>query len=210
MDINNDLIYDKDHIKTIVKNMPYSKEHKEQTRKKILESAYSLFSTKGFNAVTVDEVMQNCSLTRGAFYAHFKSKPDLYSESLKFAGAHSRLIKEKPKGISSAKWLRKLLDGYLSIEHVKGENPCPLAFLATDIVTRDQVARKAYEHAYKNMNKIIMRYIGTASSCDEKDIFSLTSMIIGAVAVSRTIKDEKLIKNILNSCRKQARQVIGI
>jgi TetR/AcrR family transcriptional repressor of nem operon len=34
-------------------------------------------------------------------------------------------------------------------------------------------------------------------------------MIIGAVAVSRTIEDKRLVKKILNSCRQQARLILG-
>ena len=153
--------------------------------------------------------MLDCSLTRGAFYAHFNSKSDLYSEALKFSATHSELAKEKPKGISSRDWLSLLLDRYLSIEHVNGEKPCPLAFLATDVAIRNQTAKNAYARSYKNMNKIIMAYAGTASTCNEENILSLTSMIIGAVAVSRTIEDDSLIKNILTSCRQQSRQILG-
>jgi len=189
--------------------MPYSKKHKAQTRKVILNSAYVLFSTKGFSSVTVNEVMANCSLTRGAFYAHFTSKSDLYNESLEFAATHSELSKEKPTDISSRKWLSLLLDGYLSIEHVNGKNPCPLAFLATDIVTRNQTAKTAYARTFKNMNAIIMTYAGTSSPSNKADILSLTSMIIGAVAVSRTIEDESLIQDILTSCRLKSRQILG-
>jgi len=128
-------------IKVIYKllrdKMPYSQEHKERTRKSILNSARELFSRNGFDAVTVNEVMEDCSLTRGAFYAHFNSKSDLYSEALKYSATNSELAKKKPKNTSSKEWLSQLLDGYLSVKHVRGEEPCPLAFLATDIVSRD-------------------------------------------------------------------------
>ena len=77
--------------------MSYSKEHKQRSRKKILQSAYTLFSTKGFHAVTVDEVMLDCSLTRGAFYAHFRSKSDLYSEALRFSATNSNWLKKSLK-----------------------------------------------------------------------------------------------------------------
>lgn len=193
----------------MVIKIPYSKKHKEHTRQSILQSAYSLFSTKGFRAVTVNKVMENCSLTRGAFYAHFDSKSDLYNESLIFAATHSELSKEKPVHISSKKWLGQLLDEYLSIEHVNGERPCPLAFLATDIDTRNQTAKNAYSRTYKNMNKVIMAYAGKGSGCTKDDVLSLTSMIIGAVAVSRTIEEVSLINDILSSCRQKARQILG-
>lgn len=189
--------------------MPYSKTHKAKTREDILKSARSLFSTKGFNAVTVNDVMSDCSLTRGAFYGHFSSKSELYSEALKFSATHSELAKIKPEGLSPKKWLSQLLDGYLSTGHVNGDNPCPMAFLATDIVSRDKTTKRAYAHSFKSMNKIIMKYAGPDVPCNENDVLSLTSMIIGAVAVSRTIEDQHLVKNILDSCRQQARIILG-
>lgn len=189
--------------------MPYSREHKEKTRNDILNSARKLFSTKGFNAVTVNEVMDDCSLTRGGFYAHFDSKADLYREALKFSATNSELAKAKPEETSSKEWLSKLLDTYLSIEHVNGEKPCPLAFLATDIASRDHATKETYTDTYKNMNKIILDYAGTDSLCNKDNVISLTSMIIGAVAIARTIDDQSLVKNILTSCRQQARLILG-
>ncbi len=111
--------------------------------------------------------------------------------------------------MSSKEWLSELLDGYLSTKHVNGENPCPLAFLAMDIVSQDETAKKSYALTSKNMNKIIMSYAGADAPCNEKDILSLTSMIIGAVAVSRMIDDEGVVKNILASCRQQVRLILG-
>ena len=189
--------------------MPYSKEHKEQTRQNILKSACELFSSKGFNAVTVDDVMQNCSLTRGAFYIHFDSKSDLYNQALKYSATNSELAKTKPKEISSKEWLGQLLDQYLSIEHVSGEAPCSLAFLATDIISQDKIAKQPYVHNFKNMNKAILIYASKDGIKNENDILALTSMIIGAVAVSRTIDDKRLVQKILSSCRQQARLILG-
>jgi len=189
--------------------MPYTKEHKDQTRTLILGSAFELFTANGFDQVTVNEIMENCNLTRGAFYAHFSSKSSLYSESITFTAVTSRLTEPKPKNISEKKWLRQLLDGYLSIEHVKGERACPLAFLATDVVTRDMDAKLAYSKAYAGFNKIIMTYANCYTTCDEDEILSLTAMIIGAVAISRTMKSQKDIKKILSSCRREAGIKLG-
>ena len=38
--------------------MPYSPEHKRDTREKIIESARRLFNKKGFSGVSIDEVME--------------------------------------------------------------------------------------------------------------------------------------------------------
>jgi len=189
--------------------MPYSKEHKEQTKQKILQSAFQLFTTKGFDSVTVNELMMNCSLTRGAFYAHFTSKAALYTESLKYAASESKLAELKIHNISDENWLRELLDGYLSIEHVKGTRPCPLAFLATDIVTRDSESKLAYANAYTSMNELIMAYAKTYTNCNTDDILALTAMIIGAVAISRTIEDDEVVNKLLVSCRQEAGIKLG-
>ena len=189
--------------------MPYSKEHKNNTRKKILESAFRLFTVKGFDGVTVDGVMEECGLTRGAFYAHFTSKANLYGESLKFAASTSKLADLRPDDISDKDWLCLLLDSYLSIEHVTGDRSCPLAFLATDINTRDDETRAVYADVYGSMNKAIMTYAKSYIDCDEEDILAVTAMIIGAVAIARTMDDKNAVTKLLAACRREAGLKLG-
>lgn len=188
--------------------MPYTKEHKAKTKERILSSAQSLFCERGFDSVSVNDVMENCCLTRGGFYAHFNSKSELYAEALKFSARHSNLAKEKPTHFSNKQWLGKLLDGYLSIGHVNGEQPCPLAFLSKDIVARDQIAKVAYSKAYQDMNTIIIKYLEPKASFDKQKILALTAMIIGAVAISRTLEEHSLMTSILSSSREQARKIL--
>ena len=190
--------------------MPYTKEHKDKSKNRILESAHQLFTAKGYDGVTVNELMENCNLTRGAFYAHFSSKSSLYSETIKFSTANSKLAKLKPSHVSDEILLRKLLDGYLSIEHVNGDRPCPLAFLATDIATKDSDARAAYAKAYTDFNRIIMAYANSYTSCDENEVLSLTAMIIGAVAIARTMENKSSIKKLLASCRQEVTLKLGV
>ena len=49
----------------------------EETRTKILDSATKLFSTRGFNAASVDDICKGAGISKGAFYHHFKSKQAL-------------------------------------------------------------------------------------------------------------------------------------
>ncbi|HEX3140238.1 MAG TPA: TetR family transcriptional regulator [Rhizobacter sp.] len=62
--------------------MPHPKQRKQETRQKILRAAARLFAVQGFSATSIDEVMQACGLTRGGFYAHFRSKAQLHHEAL--------------------------------------------------------------------------------------------------------------------------------
>ena len=189
--------------------MPYTKAHKHNTRIKILETAFRLFAVKGFDGVTVNIIMNDSGLTRGAFYAHFTSKANLYSESLKYSASSSNLTKLKPDGVSDKEWLCILLDGYLSLAHVQGKHPCPLAFLATDINTRNEETKVVYAGVYEGMNKAIMVFAKSYTDCDEHDILSVTAMIIGAVAIARTMDNNSAVIKLLSACRREAGVKLG-
>jgi len=50
----------------------------EETRSKLMESSIKLFSTKGFNAASVDDICAKAGVSKGAFYHHFESKQALF------------------------------------------------------------------------------------------------------------------------------------
>ena len=62
--------------------MPYPPGHSKQTRKRIVQSTRMLFNRLGFDNVSINQIMADAGLTRGAFYSHFDSKSDLYAEVL--------------------------------------------------------------------------------------------------------------------------------
>ncbi len=191
--------------------MPYTKKHKNETREKILDSSFRLFAIKGFKGVTIDDLMNNCGLTRGAFYAHFTSKAELYREALKFRASSTKLANLKPEGTSNKQWLSLLLNNYLSMEHVKGDRSlsCPLAFLATDINMQNKTTKTAYADVYYGMNTAIMEYAKDYTNCDEQDTLSVTAMMIGAVAIARTLQNQESIENLLAACRREAGVKLG-
>lgn len=49
----------------------------EKTRKEILDAAFLEVFTRGFQGVSVDDIVRKTSLTKGAFYHHFPTKLDL-------------------------------------------------------------------------------------------------------------------------------------
>lgn len=55
----------------------------QETRRKIIETAISLFHERGFNNVTVDEIVQKTNTSKGAFYNHFRSKHEVFAEQFK-------------------------------------------------------------------------------------------------------------------------------
>lgn len=53
-------------------------EKKAATRAGLLEAAAEVFSQRGFQAASVDQVAEAAGFTKGAVYAHFDSKEDLF------------------------------------------------------------------------------------------------------------------------------------
>lgn len=191
--------------------MPYSKDHKKQSSIRILECAYRLFAARGFDATSIDNIMAEANLTRGAFYAHFHSKSELYREALNHAAINSMLTDGKPGPMSASSWLQELLEGYLHEDQINQMGrPCPLAFLATGVATKEPEVRSAYTGASKGMNSVINGYTESFSRCSGENILATTAMIIGGVAVARALDNTELTTDLLDSCREEAKRLPGI
>src|SRR3954470_10444855 len=50
----------------------------EETRGRLLKSARKVFSRDGFEAARLEDIAKDAGYTRGAFYAHYDSKEDLF------------------------------------------------------------------------------------------------------------------------------------
>ncbi|MCM3087517.1 TetR/AcrR family transcriptional regulator [Bhargavaea ginsengi] len=55
----------------------------QETKRRITEAAITLFHERGFNNVTVDEIVAVTKTSKGAFYNHFKSKHEVFAEQFK-------------------------------------------------------------------------------------------------------------------------------
>src|SRR2546423_4931160 len=54
------------------------KEKQAHTRECLMKSAARVFARRGLQHASVDEVAQDAGFTKGAFYANFKSKEELF------------------------------------------------------------------------------------------------------------------------------------
>jgi AcrR family transcriptional regulator len=53
-------------------------ERTRATRRKLLDAAKRIFAKDGFEAARLEDIAAGAGYTRGAFYAHFKSKEDIF------------------------------------------------------------------------------------------------------------------------------------
>ena len=67
----------------------------EQMRRKLLKSARNIFAKDGFEAARIEDIASDAGHTRGAFYAHFSSKEDLFFALLEHQAAlHMERVNE--------------------------------------------------------------------------------------------------------------------
>src|SRR5258708_12750407 len=61
--------------------MKVTRQQVAKNRHRIVEVAGKLFREKGFDGVSVADIMKSAGLTHGAFYGHFASKDDLAAQA---------------------------------------------------------------------------------------------------------------------------------
>lgn len=190
--------------------MPYTAEHKQKSREKLLNSAFELFAHKGFDSVTIDDITQCAGLTRGSFYNHFSSKQALYSEAMLHAAQHSLFKQHIENSPSDTNTLISLIESYLSPEHLTREHPCPLAFLVTDVANQQSQVRETYTHIFINITKHIKRVLNKTGHTQQSGEMGqvIAAMMIGGVAVSRALNDKSLSDQLLRACRAIATDMV--
>lgn len=67
-----------------------------QVREEILGAALEVFSKKGYNGTSMDEIAHKVGITKGAIYWHFKNKVDLYNAVDSYSSEQWDRIVTKP------------------------------------------------------------------------------------------------------------------
>src|SRR5205814_8485533 len=119
----------------------YGKEHKEATRRRIVEAAGRRFKRDGIDGSGIAALMADAGLTNGAFYAHFDSKDDLVATT----------VSEQLRDQRETYWQRpdagveELVRDYLSVRHRDDpEHGCPSAALLDEIGRCSTSTKRAY------------------------------------------------------------------
>ena len=138
--------------------MPYSPEHKRDTREKILESARRLFNRKGYSGVSIEEIMSDAGLTHGGFYRHFSGKDELYAAAVrqflckKTPAAWQK--RREPSAVTKPR-AQRIVDAYFSREHFDDRNGCcPLIGMASDVERGGKAVKAAYQEVVEQMVKV--------------------------------------------------------
>jgi AcrR family transcriptional regulator len=187
--------------------MPYSPEHKRDTRQRILESARRLFNSKGFAEVSIGEVMDGAGLTHGGFYRHFADKAELYAEAVRWF-----LCREAPKPWqkpidkpSGRKQANRIVDAYFSRDHFRdGETCCPMVGLAATI--SDHGVRQAYQEVLERMLRIVEADLPGPGARERA--LAVAALCVGGLVAARSVSDPALAHELREAAYRQARTML--
>jgi TetR/AcrR family transcriptional repressor of nem operon len=174
--------------------MKVSREQMVENRHRILDVASELFREKGFDSVSLSEVMKAAGLTHGAFYGHFSSKDDLIAATI----AHA-LSSDGGDNFN----LRTYLKDYLAPRH--RNNPakgCPTAGLAADIRHQTPAARAAMSTGLKAQLERVEKALPQIEATDRRRAAIGTwAAMVGAVILARAVDDSELSNEVLEETR---------
>lgn len=191
--------------------MPYTSEHKSETRRRIVEAARILFNRNGFSQVTIDDVMALAGLTRGGFYNHFKNKEALYSEAVaSFLNGRGKTWRDDA-GIDvengGPDTVRAMINSYLSPEHAADvDGQCPMIALPSDIARAGLETRRSYGSLLRAMIWLYEHNLPQGSNekgSDDKRTTAcvLAALSVGGMVLSRTLEDEPLANEVREAAR---------
>lgn len=193
--------------------MPYTRAHKARTRARIVEGARGLFNRRGFEQVTIDEVMAEAGLTRGGFYNHFRSKDELYAEAVRsFSSCNpfARRIAKLAHRPSARDLARQLVELYLSDEMLRTvDDQCPLYALPSDVARAGLSPRAAYTDVLRSMTRVFRGAFDGKDRDRDRKAQLIVSLCVGGMVLARTTTDAKLRRSLRKTARRQALETLS-
>ncbi|GKT24852.1 TetR family transcriptional regulator [Acidovorax sp. SUPP3334] len=179
--------------------MKITKAQSQENRARIVKTASALFRERGYDGVSVADLMAAAGLTHGGFYKHFGSKAELMAEAAE-QGLASKM--SEYQGCEMA----DLVKSYLSKEHRDGRSDgCTMAALCGDAARQHAAVQATFAAGIARMLDAV-EGAGVAAGADREAArawaIGLFSQMVGALVLSRACPgDSPLADEILQVCR---------
>jgi len=182
--------------------LPYSAEHKEKTRLKIMDAARILFNRHGFQNVTIDMVMAETGLTRGGFYNHFKNKEALFSAAVSsfLIGRGAQWRSEAGIDLThiSSGTAHQMVDAYLSSQHLGDlDGQCPMIALPSDVARASPDVQNSFQELLSAMVWLLETSLASENNPNRRqEALSLAALCVGGMVLARTLPDSELAEEV--------------
>ena len=178
--------------------MRYSEDHKQATRRRILEVAGRRFKQDGIDGSGVATLMADAGLTNGAFYGHFSSKRKIWSRasSPTSCATQRESFDDQP---SDRAGLKAFLRSYLSPEHrdqIAGG--CPSAALLDEVARRPTDTRDVFTAEVMGVvDDIASRLAPGDVGAARVDALTMFGLMVGTLQLARALTDRHLSDQLL-------------
>jgi TetR/AcrR family transcriptional repressor of nem operon len=180
--------------------MKVTKAQALENRARIVETASTLFRERGYDGVSVADLMAAAGFTHGGFYKHFDSKADLMAEA---AGAGFSRAVAYLAGVDAPQYIKE----YLSRPHrdSRGDG-CTFAALSGDAARQPESIKQAFAAGIENQLASLARDEDSLSDSAKKEArakrIDTLAHVVGALVLSRACPDDSpLADEILEVCR---------
>jgi AcrR family transcriptional regulator len=175
----------------------------EDTKNKILESAFHLFSKNNYHAVSMTQIAKGAEISKGTLYWYFDSKEELFRETaVNGLDYFYELFEEiAEKEISSYKKIRNLIECVLKtlIEHLD-----MLEVFRNNVELISSDFKDAIEAKHKKNIKIVTRIVeqgiaeGLISSENPNNMASLILSVLFTPQTKEILDDDEVVENKVN------------
>jgi TetR/AcrR family transcriptional repressor of nem operon len=183
--------------------MPWSSDHKKETRRRILDAAAAAMRAHGTDGVSLADIMREVGLTHGGFYAHFASKEDLIAATLAdlHKGRMARFEEMAAARPDSA--LLAAANFYLSSRHREHpETGCAIATLGSELARTHGQARTQIS---ANIDAWLDRFAevapGAKPETRRRRARGAFAAMIGGLILARAVEDPHESDQILADVR---------
>src|ERR1700692_2177730 len=170
--------------------MRYEREHKTQTRDRLVRSTARKLRAEGLNGPGVSSVMKASGLTVGGFYKHFRSKDELLADAIAegFSESSEKIYSSLQSVPREDRW-KELVRVYLSPEHCDHpDSGCPVAALAPEMARTKLAVRKRISGLIKDRAERWVEFMPGRTATERQQNFSVIfSAMAGAVSVARIL-----------------------
>ena len=188
--------------------MRVSRAQAEANREAVINAASRLFREHGFDGIGLKDLMKGAGLTQGGFYKQFESKDDLAAQASRRAMEHATR-RWSAVAAASLDPLEAVIGLYLSIGHREGKSDgCPLVALGSDAARQSVEVRVPFQDGIGAHLEILDELIPAAESPKTyAKAMAMLSLMVGAVTISRILKDEEMSQRFLNAAADEVRRI---
>lgn len=176
----------------------YGVEHKQRTRRRIVEVSGRRLKAGGLAASGVAALMADSGLTNGAFYGHFASKDELVAEVIgdQLSAQRDRIDAAITASDSGVKQVAR---AYLSAEHRDyPAEGCASAALLGEIAHSSDVIRTAYTAGLLDVVDAVAAQLDPHNPLSVRvTVLAVFAGMFGTLQTSRAITDRRLSDELL-------------